>query len=255
MDTASGSMGWKSPKAALSLLGMMLITGVVVVAILQQRIINNPQWTVSVTGRGRIEYVPDTTNVTMGVRVDRAETGEAALARLNDAMDKVFSAVQEIGIPKEDISTQNYSLYPEYDYIDGKSELAGYSANQSITVKIKDVTEDSDTVSKVIEEASKAGANQIQGVAFETSRSDELKDQARLEAIVDARAKSETMAQALGVKLGKVVGWWENIIAGPDAPNPYYGEASMGKGGGGSPQTPAGTQEIITEVNINYRIK
>ena len=251
----NSSAGWKSPKAILTLLGMILLAGVVVVAILQQRIINDPQWTVSVTGQGRVKYVPDTTNVTMGVRIDRAETGEEALTRLNKTMEGIFSAIQTIGIPKDDITTQNYTLYPEYDYLEGKSELAGYSANQSITVKVRNVTEESDVVSKVIEEASKAGANQIQGVSFETSRIDELKDQARLAAIADARSKSEIMSSALGVRLGKVVGWWENVLNGPDMPPMYYGEAAYGKGGGGSPQTPAGTQEIVTEVNINYRIK
>ncbi len=254
MEMTSGFSSWKSPKTIITLVALVLFAGVMVVGLLQQRLINNPQWTVQVMGRGRIEYTPDTTVVTLGVKVDRQQQAEQALAQLNTTMEAIFDAAGNIGISQSDISTENYSLFPEYNYVNGESVLAGYTANQSVRVKIKNVTADSTIVSQVIEEASKAGANQIQDVSFETSQLDELKEQARLKAIEDAKAKSSVMANALGVRLGKVVGWWENVITSPEYPTPYYNEG-RGGGGGGSPQAPAGTQEIVTEVNISYKVR
>lgn len=249
---------WCEPKFILKLVGMLLLTTIVVVAVLRDRIVNQPQWQVNVIGQGKVSYVPDIANVILGVQIDKSKTAEEALNQLNDKIGKIINAIKEVGVQTEDITTQNYSLYTQYDYREGVSVLSGYNANQQLVVKVRNIANDNLPIAKVIAAASKAGANQVNGVSFDVTKLDELKQEARLKALQDAKAKSGGLAAAVGVRLGEVVGWWENIIQAPGLNNPvYYGEkGGLGAGGGTpTPQVPSGSQEIIVEVTLNYKIK
>ncbi len=250
---------WREPKIILAFLGMILLTGIVVVALLRDRLVNVPQWQVNVTGQGKVAYQPDTAEVTIGVQVDRVYSAELAIKQLNEKMEKIITAVKTVDISAENITTQNFSLNPQYDYRDGVQIPAGYSANQQVVVKLKDISTGNDKLTKVIAEATKAGANQILGINFSISNVEELKQQARLKAIVDAKSKAGSLAEAAGVRLGKVVGWWENIIQVPGVPGSYsyYGYGGSEKGGLGdaSPTLPTGSQEIIIEVSVSYKVK
>ena len=255
MDSVNTS-AWREPKAIISLVGIILLAGIVTVAIIRDRIVNQPQWQVNVTGQGKIFYQPDTAEVVIGLQVDRAYSAELAMKQLSDKMDKIVAAVKAADVPAEDIITQNFSLYPQYDYRDGVQTSAGYSANQQVIVKVKDINNSKDKLAKVIGDATKAGANQIVGINFSVSNIEELKQQARVKAIQDALGKAGSLATAAGVRLGKVVGWWENVVQAPGLP--YYADRAMGIGGGGgssTPTVPTGEQEIIVEVTVNYKVK
>ncbi|PWB38976.1 MAG: hypothetical protein C3F02_01040 [Parcubacteria group bacterium] len=253
----------------VKIIGMILITAIVGLAILRDRFVANPQWQVSVVGRGELTYTPDIAKINIGAKVDRAVTAEAALKQLNDNMAKVVKAIIDAGIDKKDVQTLNYNLYPQYDWItapltpdssvqpSGKNILTGYNADQSLVVTIKNLGEENANVSKVIAAAGKAGSNQINSISFESSDMNNLKEQARLKAIADAKSKSAELSQAAGVKLGKIVGWWENMIQGAEAYNSYYG----GKGGATmsadvtAPTIPTGEYKLIMEMNLNYEVK
>lgn len=243
-----GSQKW------LIIFAMVLLAGILALALLRERFVNHSQWTVSVIGRGTIEYQPDEATINLGVQVDRIDQADVALSQLNEKVDKAVDVMVNIGVDKANITTLAYSLYPQYDYVDGRQVSAGYNASQQIKVKVEDINSNSELVGKIITEATKAGINQINSINFDVSDAEKLKDQARLEALADARNKANVMANAAGVKLDKVVGWWENYISQPGVDNAYYGYE--GKGGGVPVgDVSAGTQEIIVEVNLSYLIK
>lgn len=246
---------WREPKNILIALGVVLVAAVLVVSLLRDRLVNPPQFQVSVSGQGRVFYQPDTAKVSLGVQVDKMIKASDALYDLNKRIALIDEAAQKVGVKKENITTQNYSLNPAYDYVDGVSRVSGYNANQTLTIKIENLDQNADMVSRVIDAAAKASANQVNGIVFESSKIDELKQEARLKAIADAKSKAGVIASSLGVKLKKVVGWWENVIVPADGSYAYYEYGKGGMGGGASPVVPAGTQEIIVEVNISYSIK
>lgn len=248
---------WRSPKTILVLVGLILLTGLLTVALLRDRWVNQPQWQVNVIGQGKVKYQPDIAKVTLGVQVDKATTAEQALQQLNDKMAGVVKAVTAVGVAVEDIQTQTYYLNPQYDYKNGITTPAGYSANQQLVVKVKIADANDQQVSKVIAGATKAGANQVGGINFDVSNLQDLKEQARLAAIADAKDKSVKLAAAAGVRLGKVVGWWENVVQAPGQPSPYYGDGKGGLGGAAAatPSVPNGDQEVIIEITLNYQVK
>lgn len=246
-------------KYVVILLAMILAAGVAVVSILRDRIVNQPQWQISVSGQSKIEYKPDMASIYLGVKVDKVAMPEQALQQLNTKIANIVAALKTAGVEEDNIQTQNYTLSPQYDYVENNNVLSGYNANQTLIVKVYNITENSQIIEKVIEEASRAGVNQIDGINFDVADSNQLKQEARLKAIADAKSKAGALSDALGVELGEVVGWWENIVQGPESAvyRSDYGAYGMGGigGGGGSPVVPAGNQEMVVEVNLSYKLK
>lgn len=269
-DEMMSMTGPKKGYLIVKVVGLVLLAAIVALAMLRDRFVTNPMWQVSIVGRGEVSYQPDTAKINIGVTVDRAATAEVALKQLNDSMAKVVGAITGAGIDKKDIQTLNYNLSPQYDYVyppieppgsitpvPGKNVLTGYNADQSLLVTIRDLSEDKGLVSKVIAAAGQAGSNQINSISFESSKINSLKDEARLKAIADAKSKSASLAGAAGVKLGKVIGWWENVVQGPDA-YPYYGGKGgvmMDAGAVTPPTLPSGEYKLILEMNLNYEVK
>lgn len=249
------------PKTAVAVIGMVLLAGVLTVALIRDRIVNQPWREISITGTGKVAYTPDEALVTLGVHIDNAPTAQDALSRLGKITDEVIPALAALGIPSENISTQSYNVFPQYYYPEGgPSRISGYSADQQIVVKatLSDTVDKNDFVSTIIETASAKGANQVIGVTFSVSNVEDLRQQALLLAIEDAKGRAEETAVAAGVELKKVVSWWENPISVPGQPIPYYGgEMGMGMGGGGmgAGTIPSGSQEVIMQVNLNYSTK
>ncbi len=243
----------KPHKFIFKIIVVVLLAIVLIVALVRDRIVNNPNWQVSVTGQGRVAYTPDVAKITFGVQVDKARSAEEALNTLNNNIDKVMKALTDLGIDQKNISTQNYSLYPQYDYIDGVSKTAGYNASEQVTVKIEKFAEKDNLIGRSIAEVTKAGVNNISGISFEAADLEVLKNEARLKAVEDAKVKAKTMAKSAGVNLGKVIGWWENYYP----VDPYM----AGKGGAlmnadvSSASVPSGQYEVLVEINLNYKVK
>lgn len=246
---------WKEPKYGLMALGIVVLGAVVSFSILRDAIVNKSSYQISVTGQGKVSYKPDTAKVTLGVQVDRKQTSEQAVKELNEKVFNVISALELLGIAKEDIETQNYSVQPQYDYKDGSQTLAGYDANQRLVVKVRDIQSDAQRIGAVISSASEAGSNQMLGVSFEISSVSDLRQQAKILAIEDAKSKSGALAKAAGVELGKITGWYENDISNPERPVPY-GLGGMEKSVSSVPaQIPSGSEEITVEVSLNYEVE
>lgn len=245
-------------KFVLLVLALVCLAGIITVSILRDRIVNKQYRQVTITGQGRVSYEPDIAIVTLGVQIDKVAKAEDALNQLNSKVNSIIAAIKAAGISEENIQTQNYSLMPQYDYKNNVTVVGGYSANQQLAVKITGYDKDQAKLSQVIAVASKAGANQVLNLSFDVSNLNDLKQQARIKAIDDARAKSGALAAAADVKLDDISSWWENLL---QAPTPYSSNYSgaMGAGGigggGGVPQTPSGSKEIIVEIGVTYNLK
>jgi len=230
---------------------VICLSGVVIISILRDRIVNNYQNQVSVNGQGRVSYQPDIANISLGVQVDKIENSEEALKILNDKVGKIISSVTLIGIDSKNIKNLTYSLSPVYDYVDNINTLTGYNANQQIIIRVQGVDNNFEILNKVILEAAKSGANQVLGVSFESSEIENLKQEARLLAINDARDKAASLSQSLGLPLGEIVGWFENVIN----PSVYNEYSSYNNGYGGFPTVTNGKHEVVVEMSVNYKIK
>src|SRR5262249_14582189 len=116
-------------------------------------------------------------------------------------MTAVLAAIKDTGIAERDIQTSRLSLQPQYDSSkSGNARLTGFQANNQVTVRT-----DIDKLATVLDRAIAAGANEMSGIEFVVSEQSKMLDQARDDAIADARRKAELYAKAAGAKLGNVV--------------------------------------------------
>ncbi|MCX6794849.1 MAG: SIMPL domain-containing protein [Candidatus Falkowbacteria bacterium] len=241
---------------SLLIIGLVLLTAIIITAILRDRIVNQQFKSVTITGQGKVTYTPDLAIVNLGVQIDKVAKPEDALNQLNTKVASIMTAVKAVGVAPEDIQTQNYTLYPQYDYKDNVSSVSGYNANEQLVIKVSGYDKDQNKLSQVIAAASKAGANQVNNLSFDASNMNELKQEARLKAIADAKAKSTALADSAGVHLQDITGWYENMVSPMSFYNTAdYGKGGMGAGGTVAPQTPAGDREVIMEIGVTYNIK
>jgi uncharacterized protein YggE len=151
----------------------------------------------TVIGTAAIAVEPDTASVTLGVLLEHASTHEAQ-RQVNDVMAKVIETVKALGIQESKIATSAYSVNPAYDYTQDPPALRGYQVSNTVTVQV----EQFDLISQVIDAAVAAGANQVQGISFNTSKRGEIYRQALQSAIAAAQGKATVAAGAAGKQLG-----------------------------------------------------
>lgn len=215
---------------------------------------NEQNNTIVISGQGKIVAKPDIAQIKLGVQ----STGRTAVevATLNNTTyNSVLAAVKKLGIDEKDIKTTAYNLNPRYRYEPntGKSSIDGYDLYQEITVKVRKL----DSVGQVIAEATAAGSNQVGDINFTIDDTDALKVEARLIAIKEAKDKAQEIAEATGLKLGKLV----NFSESSELPQPKFyfgrGAAVMSDKAEGvpSPEVQAGSQEVIVNVNLTYSLK
>ena len=244
-----------SPKVSTAalLLSILLAGGMFVLGKYIERQDFSPV-TISVQGRGEVTATPDIAELTFGVDTQRQPSAEAAMNVLSAKMTAVIDAVKQQGIEEKDIATQNLSLQPSYDWDEGTRTDRGFEANQSLRVKIRDLTK----IGQILTAATSEGANQAGGVSFTIDDPENLQAAAREEAIANASEKAKALAAQLGKQLGKMKGFSEG---GGEVPTPYpyaFDTAMMRGGVGGAAEAipvPSGEQEVVVTVMMTYELQ
>jgi uncharacterized protein YggE len=158
-----------------------------------------PPPAISVTGEATVQVAPDQAQVDGGVATD-AKTAREASDTNNAAMGKVLLALKGAGIDEKDYQTSRLSLQPQYaPNRSGPSPIVGYRASNRVTIRIRDVTK----LANMIDVLVGAGANDIGGINFTVSQASKLLDEAREQAISDARRKAQIYAKAAGITIGE----------------------------------------------------
>ena len=206
---------------------------------------------INVSAEGDATLVPDMATVSLSV-VSQADDTATALSENSAAMQKVIEALKQDGIAESDFQTSNFSVSPRYQQVksdDGSmtSEIVGYEVQNGLTVRVRDLSK----LSAVLDQAVKLGVNAGGGISFSNSDPTAAEDEARREAVANALAKAETLAEAAGVSLGRVV----SISEQSAMPQPMMMRADMmmAKAEGGPPIA-AGENTYNITVNMTLAI-
>jgi uncharacterized protein len=173
---------------------------------------DQPPSFISVTGEARISVPPDLAQIDAGV-TSEAKTAHEASDANNAAMGKVLLALKGTGLEEKDYQTSRLSLQPQYSSAKSGSpaSITGYRASNRVTIRLHDVTK----VANIIDTLVTSGANEIGGINFMVSQASKLLDDAREQAVADARRKAEIYAKAAGVTLGAPLSISEEGAAQP----------------------------------------
>jgi uncharacterized protein YggE len=201
---------------------------------------------ISVTGEATVQVAPDQAQIDGGVANDAKTAREASEAN-NAAMGKVLLALKSAGIDERDFQTSRLSLQPQYaPNRSGPSPIVGYRAANRVTIRVRDVTK----VASVIDVLVGAGANDIGGINFMVSQASKLLDEAREQAISDARRKAQIYARAAGVALGEPIAISEAGSATPV----FRGKVAGGMVASAAPIA-QGEETLAVTVSVSWAIK
>ena len=163
-----------------------------------------------VTGQASVTVEPDLVLLSIGVETT-AKTVAEARAEAAGAMDAILQSVEANGIEDQDVQTQSFYIWPQYEYpevISGETRtrtqvLVGYTLSNTARIKIRDV----DAVGTIIDGVAEAGgdATRINDIVFSVEDPKPFITQLRDDAVQDAIAKAEHLASLTGVAVGDLV--------------------------------------------------
>ena len=215
---------------------------------------SNPIPRILVTGQGSVDVAPDMAVLMLTVTRE-AETARAALDANSAAMNDVLAAMKAEGIEARDLQTSGFSIQPRYIYPSPRSSaerepprIVGYTVRNSLTVRVRDI----DAVGEILDTSVTLGVNEGGNIMFTNQDPSAAITQARIKAMKDAVAKAKTLAEAAGVKTGKLLEISEQSYS--PRPKPMArAEMSMARSADTVPVA-AGENTYKVTVNVSYAI-
>jgi uncharacterized protein YggE len=204
--------------------------------------------TITVSATGTVEAEPDQARVTSGVTTE-ATSAREALTGNSEAMTKVISELKAKGIDAKDIQTASFNVEPVIDYSkDGQPpKTRGYRVSNQVVILVRDLGQ----LGTVLDNVITAGANQVQGLSFEVSKADTLKDEARKEAVANALRRAKLLAAAAGADVGQVLQISEEVSSNAPVPyaSPRFAKAEM------SVPIERGTSTLEARITATWALK
>lgn len=206
---------------------------------------------VLVTGNSIVRAQPDTAIIVLSVFTQAKSAVEAQQqnAALSDAVLRAVKAAAGTGA---EVKTSGYSLQPQRLYKENQPPtIIGYEARNMVTVTMSDLAR----VGPVIDAGGAAGANNVESLSFTLRQDQAARNQALTEATREAVAKSQTIAQAIGGRVTRIL---EVQEASATVRPIYDAERTRGfVGNAASAQTPVepGTLDIQAQVQVVVEVE
>jgi len=160
--------------------------------------------TVRVTGQATIAVEPDVATLRLSV-VSQDESSQRAAEENATRTQAVFAGLRKLLGKEVNLHTQGFSLQPQYDHSQPQSDagpvLRGYRVSNSVVLRLEDL----DQVGAAVDAAIAAGANRIESLVFGLKDDRGARSRALADATRRAREKADTVADALGTELLRVV--------------------------------------------------
>lgn len=202
---------------------------------------------ISGSARSNVKFTPDRATVRMSVQT-RAATASAAAAQNATRQNAVLTSLRSLGLPNEQLSTADYSVSPEYRYVQNKPpELVGYTVTNTILADVRDLK----LLGKVLDSALSNGANTISSLDFYASNTDAARREAVAAAVQKARAEAEVAARAAGGSLGSLLSL--NVESGNQPPPPPRPMMRMSAATAAAESTPINPGEQTLTVSVSAR--
>ena len=210
--------------------------------------LNTQQEGIWVNGQGEVTVTPDLATLWLGVEA-QADTVTEAQSQAVEAMDNVMTALTDNGVDEDDIQTQYFSIDQVTRWDDDEYVVIGYRVTNMVIAKIRDI----DNVGAIIDAVAEAGGDltRINNIAFSVDDPSEYYEEAREEAMADAKAKAEQLADLAGIELGQPT----YISEGNIYPPIVYRDAGMAPEEGYTTSISPGEIELTLTVQVAYAIE
>lgn len=199
-----------------------------------------------VSATGRAETRPDEARFVAGVSSIAASAAAATEAN-NTTMNKVFAALEGLGVAKDDMQTRALTVgRVEYGPNRGRFE-----ANNQVEVRIRKV----DSAGAAVAATTQAGANVVSGPDLRVSDSEVASRSAYAAAYKAARARAEAYADAAGLKIARVLAIRDGGNPGRPIPYAYEARADMvAQSAAPAPPVSAGMTTSEVQVGVDFAL-
>ena len=203
------------------------------------------QPTIDVMGVGIVKVTPD--EVTIKVQVEHKGQNPKELKQKNDfIINDVLAFIKSINIADKQVQTEYVRLNKNYDY---QTKTYNFSANQSVSIHLKNLELYESLMNGLMER----GINRIDGISFSASTINDLKSQARIKAMQNAKMKAEEYTKVLNQSIGKAVLITEFNNTNYTGPVNRKTMMMSSDASGMEQQTIAvGEIEVVTKVNVSF---
>ena len=198
---------------------------------------------ISVSANATIEVAPDTAVISFDVNGKGRTAAEATNAAASK-MEGVRHNLLGCNILGSDITTTSYTLYPDTDI---KGKITGYTASNSVRIKLKDVAK----LGPVIDKISAAGVDTINNISFSVSSRELYRNRLLAQAVENARQQAAVVANAGGRTLGKLLS--ANISSYSGGLERSYGNMKLMAAAdrAAAPETSIAAQEITIKASVD----
>lgn len=247
---------WQENKMFAVLLGILMVYGIVWMgvniktAMKESRTVGFSELaapTISVSATGKASVVPDIATVDLTVE-NTASTTEDAQNDASAAMTSIINAMKALGIADADLKTSSFSTSEVYDYDVSPAKITGYRSSQTLTVKIRDT----EMIEEVLDAGPVNGATSVSSLRYEVDDETAVQQDARVEAMADAKAQAVQIAEAMGARLGRVVSYSES--AAGNYPMYYNAAEAMMDSAATKAAVEVGTEDVELTVYVTYSL-
>src|SRR5262245_57081740 len=202
---------------------------------------------IRVIGEATVTAQPDQARIDIGVTT-QAQTAQAAATGAAQRLETVLAQLRRALGASAQIQTVSYSLNPDYRYPKegGSPTITGYTATNILRVTLNDLN----LIGQAIDAASQSGANQIHRLQFTLKDEQAAQSQALRAAAVKARAQAEALAQALGVKIARVL----SVVESSGGVQPIMREVSLARTEAAPTPVEPGAIEVRAAVTLTVEI-
>lgn len=230
-------------KSVIAVMFIALIFGAFSVSLAQDG--TDERRTLSVNGRGETRAEADVAYLRLSVET-MAKSASQAVKENAEKTNKVMETIKAKLGEDDKVSTAGYSLSPIYEYNNqtNKSEFKGYRASNQIVIEAHNLK----NMGEIIDSTTEAGLNKIEGLSFDTTKRAEYRREALRAAVQDARITAETVVDAAGVSIKKIL----QLSPSYDYPTPIYRDYALSKTAvAESAPTPIEPGEITVTASVN----
>ena len=221
---------------------------------------------ITVTGNAERKVVPDEAHIMVNLNAQDKDMAKARASH-QQKLSKLMDLVKKAGIDEKKVSTQSSTIQPVYSYRnDAKGQnqrvFDGYRAQTNLDITVPDTSKLGGLMESISNAGFEQGANTEWGnlisVNYTLSNPDKVRDDMLVDAIANARAKAERMAEAANAKLSSV--YQINEGNSPQfrpimAPMMMRAEAGMAMSAKMDAAPPAGEQQVESSVTVTYELK
>lgn len=199
---------------------------------------------ISVSGSAETEVTPDIIYLSISLKEYLKDNNSKKKVDITTLENQLFNAIQNAGIPKENLMINNLS---SYNYATEKKKDPDFLVSKQYRLKVTDLNK----WNAIIGAVDPKGVAYTNIESYDYSKIEALKKELKIKAIQAAKAKGTYMAEALGDHLGSALDVQE--VNNENYPQPMYRANVMMKSAYAGDAAESAAPEIdFKKIKLNY---